>query len=265
MDTVSNGGFLPFAAALFYHRCPMSLAANTVLRLRCSRQLERTIRLSVAHQSRNPLLARALNGWQVSGTAFWHSGLPFFGFERTILRERKWHCSRERPAVCQRCTGRAALPTQFDCWCHATRNHPVAQPGRFVSTIDPSTGACAGGDSPVNCQFGNLGRNALRWSDFVWSDLYLTKWFQLSEHVKLRIDGQFFNVFNHPNFWPPQPGLRRDSGQALHPNRIRRAQLFDLAANWTLGSRIGRRQFSTDDCVSSSAGILRRWCEWGKK
>ncbi len=72
--------------------------------------------------------------------------------------------------------------------------------------VDPSTGACAGGDSPKNCQFGNLGRNALRGPDFFWSDLYLTKWFQLSERVKLRIDGQFFNVFNHPNFGLPVLG-----------------------------------------------------------
>ena len=72
--------------------------------------------------------------------------------------------------------------------------------------VDPSTGACVGGDTPQNCQFGNLGRNALRGPDFTWSDLYLTKWFTLNERVKLRIDGQFFNVFNHPNFGLPVLG-----------------------------------------------------------
>jgi hypothetical protein len=71
-------------------------------------------------------------------------------------------------------------------------------PDAFVSAVDPSTGACAGA-----CQFGNLGRNALRGPDFVWSDLYLTKWFPLTEHVKLRVDGQFFNWLNHPNFGLP--------------------------------------------------------------
>jgi hypothetical protein len=79
-------------------------------------------------------------------------------------------------------------------------------PDAFVSTVDPSTGACMGGDSPKNCQFGNLGRNALRGPDFTWSDLYLTKWFTLHERVKLRIDGQFFNLFNHPNFGLPVLG-----------------------------------------------------------
>ena len=79
-------------------------------------------------------------------------------------------------------------------------------PDAFVSVVDPSTGACTGGDSTKNCQFGNLGRNALRGPDFFWTDLYLTKWFQLTERVKLRIDGQFFNIFNHPNFGLPVLG-----------------------------------------------------------
>ncbi len=35
-------------------------------------------------------------------------------------------------------------------------------PDAFVSTVDPSSGACVGGDSLKNCQFGNLGRNALQ-------------------------------------------------------------------------------------------------------
>ena len=52
-------------------------------------------------------------------------------------------------------------------------------PDAFVSAVDPSTGQCYGGDSPQNCQFGNLGRNALRGPDFLWSDFYLTKWFAL--------------------------------------------------------------------------------------
>ena len=76
-------------------------------------------------------------------------------------------------------------------------------PNAFISAVDPSTGACDGGDSPQNCQFGNLGRNALRGPDFFWSDFYLTKWFPLTERVKLRLEGQFFNVFNHPNFALP--------------------------------------------------------------
>jgi hypothetical protein len=76
-------------------------------------------------------------------------------------------------------------------------------PNAFISAVDPSTGACNSANSVQTCQFGNLGRNALRGPDFTWSDLYLTKWFFLSERVKLRFDTQFFNLFNHPNFGLP--------------------------------------------------------------
>jgi len=76
-------------------------------------------------------------------------------------------------------------------------------PNAFVSAVDPSTGACNGADTRQNCQFGNLGRNALRGAHFTWSDLYLTKWFRLSEKTRLRFDTQFFNLFNHPNFGLP--------------------------------------------------------------
>src|SRR5450755_2897375 len=76
-------------------------------------------------------------------------------------------------------------------------------PNAFVSVVDPATGTCSGGDSAQNCQFGNLGRNALRGPNFFWSDFYVTKWFPLNERVTLRFDAQFFNVFNHPNFGLP--------------------------------------------------------------
>ena len=80
-------------------------------------------------------------------------------------------------------------------------------PDAFVSTVDPRTAACIGGDTAENCQFGNLGRNALRGPDFIWNDLYLTKWFPVNERVKLRLDAQFFNLFNHRNFGLPVLGF----------------------------------------------------------
>jgi hypothetical protein len=105
----------------------------------------------------------------------------------------------------------ASLVLGADPYCRNCNIPGVTQPGTiqwlnpnaFVSAVDPATGACYGGNTPQNCQFGNLGRNALRGPDFFWSDLYLTKWFPLGERVKLRFDAQFFNVFNHPNFALP--------------------------------------------------------------
>jgi hypothetical protein len=56
-----------------------------------------------------------------------------------------------------------------------------------------------GGDSPQNCQFGNLGCNASRGPDCTWGDFYLTKSFALNERLKLRVEAELFNIFDHPN------------------------------------------------------------------
>jgi hypothetical protein len=76
-------------------------------------------------------------------------------------------------------------------------------PDTFVSVVDPSTGACLGGDSPSHCQFGNSRRNQFRGPGFFWSDMYLTKRIPLREKLAMRLEAQFFNVFNHSNFGLP--------------------------------------------------------------
>jgi len=204
MDTVSNGGFLPFAAGAILSPLPGELGRQYGP---CDYDVRHNFTAQYVYQLpikfRNRMVARALNGWQVSGTVFWHSGLPFSVLSAPYSANGNGIVQGSGPQYASVIPG---VPLY--------EHNPipgVTQPGTiqwlnpdaFVSAVDPSTGACAGGDSPKNCQFGNLGRNALRGPDFVWSDLYLTKWFQLTERVKLRIDGQFFNVFNHPNFGLP--------------------------------------------------------------
>src|ERR1700691_3198375 len=204
MDTVSNGGFLPFAAGAILSPLPGDLSRQYGP---CDYDVRDNLTAQYVYQlpikARNPLLARILNGWQISGTAFWHSGLPFSVLSAPYSANGHGIIQGSGPQYASVVPG---VPV------YEHNSIPgITQPGTiqwlnpdaFSSVVDPSTGACAGGDSPKNCQFGNLGRNALRGPDFVWSDLYLTKWFQLSEYVKLRMEGQFFNVFNHPNFGLP--------------------------------------------------------------
>ena len=148
-------------------------------------------------------LGYAVNGWQVSGTAFWHSGNPFSVLSTPYSANGNGIVQGSGPQFASEVPG---VPLYEH---HSITS--VTQPGTiqwlnpdaFTSTVDPSTGACVGGDSPTTCQFGNLGRNALRGPDFVWNDFYLTKWFPLTERAKLRLEAQFFNVFNHPNFALP--------------------------------------------------------------
>jgi hypothetical protein len=204
MDTVSNGGFLPFAAGAILSPLPGELGRQYGP---CDYDVRDNLTAQYVYQLpiklRDPRLARALNGWQLSGTAFWHSGLPFSVLSAPYSANGDGIVQGGGPQY-------ASVVPGVPVYDHSSIPG-VTQPGTiqwlnpdaFVSAVDPSSGACTAGNSTTNCQFGNLGRNALRGPDFVWSDAYLTKWFQLTEHVKLRIDGQFFNVFNHPNFGLP--------------------------------------------------------------
>jgi Carboxypeptidase regulatory-like domain len=204
MDTVSNGGLLQFSAGGILSPLPGDLARDYGP---CDYDIRHNLNAQYVYQLPvkvgNRALGYAVNGWQVSGTAFWHSGIPFSVLSTPHSADGNGIVNGSGPQFASVVPG---VPLY--------EHHPipgVTQPGTvqwlnpnaFVSTVDPSTGACSGGDHPQNCQFGNLGRNALRGPNFTWSDLYITKWFPLTERVKLRFDTQFFNVFNHPNFGLP--------------------------------------------------------------
>jgi hypothetical protein len=204
MDEVSNGGFLQFAAGAVLSPLPGELARNYGP---CDYDVRHNLTAEYVYELplkvRNRGLGYVLNGWQISGTAFWHSGIPFSVLSTPYSANGEGIVQGGGPQFASVVPGVSLY-----------EHNPipdVTQPGTiqwlnpnaFASTVDPSTGACNGGDSAQTCQFGNLGRNSLRGPQFVWSDFYLTKWFSLTERVKLRIEAQFFNLFNHPNFGLP--------------------------------------------------------------
>ena len=211
LDEVSNGGFLQFSAGGILSPLPGELKRNYGP---CDYDIRHNLNAQYVYQLpvhvRHRLLGYALNGWQVSGTFFWHSGVPF----SVLSAPYSAPCAQQPQQTCGIVQGGGPQFASVVPGAPLYAHHfipGVTQPGTiqwlnpdaFVSAVDPSTGMCAGGDSAQTCQFGNLGRNALRGPDFFWSDFYLTKFFALSEHLKLRIEGQFFNVFNHPNFGLP--------------------------------------------------------------
>jgi Carboxypeptidase regulatory-like domain len=204
MDTVSNGGFLPFSAGGILSPLPGDLSRDYGP---CDYDIRHNLNAQYVYQLpikvRSHSLGYALNGWQISGTAFWHSGVPFSVLSTPYSANGNGIVQGSGPQFASVVPG---VPL-YD-------HHPIPgvtqagtlqwlNPDALVSAVDPSTGQCYGGDSPQTCQFGSLGRNALRGPNFLWSDFYLTKFFPLTEHLKLRFEGQFFNVFNHPNFALP--------------------------------------------------------------
>ena len=223
MDTVSNGGFLPFSAGGILSPLPGDLARDYGP---CDYDIRHNLNAQYVYQLpirvRSHSLGYALNGWQISGTVFWHSGVPFSVLSTPYSANGNGIVQGSGPQF-------ASVVPGVPLYAH----HPVSgvtQPGTiqwfnpdaFVSAVDPSTGQCSGGDDPQHCQFGNLGRNSLRGPDFLWSDFYLTKWFPFTEHAKLRFEGQFFNVFNHPNFGLPSMVLAGIPGSL--PRRLASAR-----------------------------------------
>jgi Carboxypeptidase regulatory-like domain len=205
MDEVSNGGFLPFAAGAILSPLPGELSRDygpCDYDIRHNFNVEYVYELPVKVQSR--ALGYALNGWQVSGTLFWHSGVPFSVLSTPYSANGNGIVQGGGPQF-------ASVVPGVEPYCRHCNIAGVTQPGTiqwlnpnaFVSAVDPSSGACYGGDAPQNCQFGDSERNAFRGPDFFWSDFYLTKSFVLSERLKFRFEEQFFNVFNHPNFGLP--------------------------------------------------------------
>lgn len=204
LDTVSNGGFLSFSSAGILSPLPGELWRQYG---NCDYDVRHNFSASYVYElpfrTNHARLKALVEGWQVSGTVFLHSGLPFTVLSAPysanghgIVQGSGPQFASVAPGVPLYASGPVAGVTQ-------PGTIQWLNPNAFVSAVDPGTGACYGGDNPPNCQFGDLGRNSLRGPDFIWSDLYVTRRFRLREGLALRIDGQFFNVLNHPNFALP--------------------------------------------------------------
>jgi len=204
LDTVSNGGFLSFSSAGILSPLPGELGRQYG---DCDYDVRHNFNLNYVYElpfkSRHAGLARLIQGWQVSGTLFWHSGLPFSVFSAPYSANGNGILQSSGPQFASVLSGAPLYAHQPIAGVTQPGTIQWLNPDAFISVVDPSTGACTGGDSVAHCQFGDLGRNSLRGPDFAWSDFFLTKRFRLTEKLELRVDGQFFNVFNHPNFALP--------------------------------------------------------------
>lgn len=76
-------------------------------------------------------------------------------------------------------------------------------------------------------QQGDFGRNVLRGFGAAQADVALQRQFHLTEQVGLCFRSEFFNIFNHPNFGPPQndqPAVRPLNANAGEQPWVRRSQ-----------------------------------------
>jgi hypothetical protein len=211
IDTISNGGIFGFGGpTAFTNAIPGELYRS---RGDCDYDIPNALNgnyvYALPFHSSNGLLNRIIGGWQVTGNVFLRGGFPFSATTPSCTSFVNPSDTTNPPCYANQVPGVNPY-AKF-------QNLPSTQPGQvqwlnpnaFVSTIDTSTGECvnpstlAEGVSPQLCQFGSIGRNTLRAPHFRWSDMFVTKRFKLTEKLALRVDGQFYNVFNHPNFTYP--------------------------------------------------------------
>jgi len=204
LDEVSNGGLLAFSSLGILSPLPGDLRREYG---NCDYDVRHNLSAfgiyEIPFHSSHVLARQVLGGWQVSETAFLHSGLPFSVLSAPYTANNNGIFQGSGPQYANRVPGIPLYRKTSVVGVTQTGSRQWLNPDAFASVVDPSTGACAGGDSPANCQFGNSGRNNYRGPHFTYSEVYVTKKVPITEHVTFRFDTQFFNVFNHPNFALP--------------------------------------------------------------
>jgi hypothetical protein len=204
LDEISNGGLLPFSTLGIISPLPGNLRREYG---NCDYDVRHNLSAfgvyEIPFHSRHSVLNRALGGWQFSETAILHSGLPFSVLSASYSSNNNGIFQGSGPQFANRLPGVPLYQKSSIAGVTPTGSRQWLNPDAFASVVDSGTGACAGGDSPANCRFGNSSRNQYRGPHFTYSDIYLTKSVPISERVTFRLDGQFFNVFNHPNLALP--------------------------------------------------------------
>ena len=212
LDEVSNGGLLAFSTQGLMSPLPGELRRQYAS---CDYDVRHNVSAFGVYQvpfhSSHALLRQIFGGWSFSQTAFLHSGLPFSVLSEPYIADGKGVFQANgastvqfnAPAYANRVSGVPVYSNKATSGVTVAGTKPWLNPNAFVSVVDPATGACTGGDSPANCQFGNSGRNSVRGPRYVNSDIYITKTLPVREGITFRLDAQMFNAFNHPNFALP--------------------------------------------------------------
>jgi hypothetical protein len=204
LDEVSNGGLLSFSSLGILAPLPGELRREYS---NCDYDVRHNVSAFGIYQipftSRFPALRTIFAGWSFSETAFLHSGLPFTVLSQPYTASGNGIFQSSGPQFARRIAGVPVYRKTAYAGVTVDGTRQWLNPEAFESVVDPATGACSGGDSPTNCQFGNAGRNTVRGPHFTDSDMYLTRKVRLREGLSLRFDAQLFNAFNHPNFALP--------------------------------------------------------------
>jgi len=202
LDTVSNGGSQQYnGGSVGGNLFPGGLSRNYG---NCDYDVRHSLNgwylYELPVHAKRVWLNNIIGGWQVSGTLFLRDGFPFsvlsqginLRFSNGFPNQYANSVPGQDPYAKSSIPG-VTLPGSIQ-WLN---------PNAFQSTIDRTTLTCFPTTDVQHCQDGDLGRNTLRAPGFRWTDLDIGKRFKVSEKIAFRFDAQFYNLFNHPNFFYP--------------------------------------------------------------
>jgi len=189
LDNVSNGGILPYSVnnSILLQIDPTNPNASySSADYDARHQLSANYVWELPLKNSHRLVNMLIGGWQVSGTFFYRTGLPFsivngaqaVNFVPNNLTANGGLLANVLYEPVQ------GVPTTFGAGC-ATH-----------SCFNTSTFA-----TPTN--FNANARNAFRGPSYFNTDMNLKKSFSLTERFKFSLGANFFNILNHPNFDNP--------------------------------------------------------------
>ena len=218
LDEVSNGGLLSFSSQGILSPLPGELEQQYGS---CDYDVRQNISafgvVQIPFPRKTALLRALFEDWSLSQTAFFHTGLPFSVLSQPYTADGKGVFQASGPQFARRVAGEPLYRKTTFPGVTVAGTRQWLNPNAFVSVVDPTTGACVGGDSDANCQFGDVGRNTVRGPHFTGSDIYLSRKFPLREGASLRFDVQLFNAFNYPSFALPSSVEAGVPGQYIPP------------------------------------------------
>jgi hypothetical protein len=142
-------------------------------------------------KSENRLMDAAIGGWMVSGTIYYHTGLPFTlidGITGGSIASENDSLATVLP--------QAIAPIASSC------NHSA------VGTPCFTNAQFAGNGNPPPAGFiTNVGRNSIRAPGYFNTDFSIRKNFKLTERFNFQVGANAYNVFNHVNFQAPLGNL----------------------------------------------------------
>jgi Carboxypeptidase regulatory-like domain/TonB-dependent Receptor Plug Domain len=216
LDDVSNGGVLPYT--VFYPQVLTQLNPNNLRSLNYSNadyDLRHNLTGNYLYQmpfhSANRLVDGALGGWIVSGTLYYHTGLPF-SIEDPVDGAGDFGGTNGAGAtlLAQPITAVASSCKSPGVQCYNLADFAGQPNPAIITGTNPANGLPCGPanacNNPAPTGFGNLKRNTYRGPNYFNTDLSLRKNFRVTERLALQLGANAYNVLNHPNFQVPGNG-----------------------------------------------------------